>query len=123
MLSNMAGQVGGKCEMLRVNSDLTAVAYGDLWEVADRELRGGLLVLGKDWSDWDAAAPLRVVRRLCEPAGRVPSLTLAATASSLWPLSTAWLQLSLLPLDRAVARDMSRLAAEIADAIICCCGH
>ncbi len=47
MLSNMVGHVGGKCEMLRVNSDLTVVAYGDLWEVADRELQGGLLVLGE----------------------------------------------------------------------------
>ena len=41
MLSDMVGQVGGKCEGLRVSSGLTVVVCGDLCEVADGGSQGG----------------------------------------------------------------------------------
>ncbi len=48
MLSDMAGQVGGKCERLAVNNDLTVAVYGNLCGVVDGKLQGGLLVLGEE---------------------------------------------------------------------------
>ena len=48
MLSGMAGQVGGKCERLCVNSDLTMAVYGNQCRVAGGKLQDGLLVLGEE---------------------------------------------------------------------------
>jgi hypothetical protein len=77
--------------------------------------------LGKGGSNWDADAPLGVVRWLYECAGGVSSLALAATASTLWSLPAAGIRLPLLPLCWAIACNVARLAVEIANSALRCC--
>ena len=49
MLSGMAGQVGGKCDGLRGNSDQTTAVCVYLCVVAGGESQDGWLVLGERW--------------------------------------------------------------------------
>ena len=117
MLSGMAGQVGERCEGLRGNSDPRVVVCGYLFglQVGDRRAYGWCL--GKGGPDWNAAAPWGLVQWLHKRTGWVPSLGLTATASTLWSLPAIGIILPLLPFHRAIARNVSRLTAEVADSI------
>ena len=77
--------------------------------------------LGKGGPDWNAAAPWGKVQWLHKRTGWVPSLGLTATASTLWSLPATGIILPLLPLHRAVARNVSRLTAEVANPVFCRC--